>query len=69
MSEWMCVCVCVCMSSFEKLKRLYLRNYLIGCIEIWYGIKGEASLSVSFPLKLIHGLRFYDILNFVKNVM
>ena len=40
---WMDVCACV-RRDFEKFKRLYLRNYSVDRIEIWYGGEAEVSL-------------------------
>ena len=45
-----------------KFKLLYLRNYSADRAEIW------CAPLIPFSLKLIQGLRFYDDLNFLKNV-
>ena len=55
--------------TFKKFKHLYLRNYSANRIEILYGDKADMSrFSVQCSLKLINGLRSYDIVNFLKNV-
>ena len=64
----MCVCVCVCVKT-GKFKLLYLGNYSADRAEIRCAPKADAAFSlISFSLKLIHGLEFYDDLNFLKNV-
>ena len=66
MSGWMCVCVR--MLNFKKFKHLYPTNYSVDRNKIWCVGKAEAFLcSLWIPSKLIHELRFYDILNFSIN--
>ena len=58
--------ISVCVKTSEKFKPLYLRNYLTDRDEI--SCAPKAVVLISFSLKLIRGLGFYDDFNFLNNV-
>ena len=60
--------ICIVCYDFGKFKVMYLTNYSADRDEIFCTPKAEVALSLmSLSFKLIHGLGFYEDLNFLKN--
>ena len=54
--------VCVCVKTSEKSS--FCNSGITRPIKLEFGV----NLKISFSLKFIYGLGFYDVLNFRKNV-
>ena len=64
-----CVCVCVCVLKLQKIQAsVSQESFGRSKAKIWCAPEVDAALPlVSFSLKFIYGLGFYDNLNLLKN--